>query len=286
MRPVQRETGRIVPMPTRAVVPGVRAVAVRRRGDRLEEDLVVVEEPLEIRVDGKPLVVTMRTPGHDAELAAGFLYGEGVIASGHDLRTIQTRTGTGTDSTRIRVAQFGGDRVEVELREPAPAAVTAKREFRATAACGVCGKEQIEDLHQDLPPIVPIAFSTDLLETLPDTLRQAQTLFDQTGGIHAAGLFTDEGAPLCVREDIGRHNAVDKVIGHAVMKNEVPLTGRILVVSGRAGFELVQKALKAAIPVMVSVGAASSVAVDMATSAGMALYSFAGPGRGNLHVKA
>ena len=288
MRTGQRETGRIVPMPTPAVVPGVRAVAVRRRGDRLEQDLVVVEEPLEIRVDGKPLVVTMRTPGHDAELAAGFLYSEGVIASGRDLRTIQTARGTGTDSARIRVAQFAGDRVEVELREPArpPAVEKARREFRATAACGVCGKEQIEDLHQDLPPIVPIAFSTDLLETLPDTLRQAQTLFDQTGGIHAAGLFTHEGAPLCVREDIGRHNAVDKVIGHAVLKNEVPLTGRILVVSGRAGFELVQKALKAAIPVMVSVGAASSVAVDMATSAGMALYSFAGPGRGNLHVKA
>ena len=275
-------------MPTPAVVPGVRAVAVRRRGDRLEEDLVVVEEPLEIRVDGKPLVVTMRTQGHDVELAAGFLYSEGVIASGRDLRTIQTTRGTGTDSARIRVAQFRGDRVEVEVREPAPppAVEQARREFRATAACGVCGKEQIEDLYQDLPPIVPIAFSTDLLETLPDTLRQAQTLFDQTGGIHAAGLFTDAGAPLCVREDIGRHNAVDKVIGHAVLKNEVPLTGRILVVSGRAGFELVQKALKAAIPVMVSVGAASSVAVDMATSAGMALYSFAGPGRGNLHVTA
>ena len=106
--------------------------------------------------------------------------------------------------------------MEVELCEqaPPPAVEKARREFRATAACGVCGKEQIEDLHQDLPPIVPIAFSTDLLETLPDTLRQAQTLFDQTGGIHAAGLFTDEGAPLCVREDIGRHNAVDKVIGH------------------------------------------------------------------------
>ena len=120
MRTVQRETGRIVPVPTPAVVPGVRAVAVRRRGDRLEEDLVVVEEPLEIRVDGNPLVVTMRTPGHDTELAAGFLYSEGVIASGRDLRTIRATTGTGTDSARIRVAQFGGDRVEVELCEQAP----------------------------------------------------------------------------------------------------------------------------------------------------------------------
>ena len=288
MRTDRRETGRIVSVSTPAVVPGVRAVPVRRRGDRLEEDLVVVEEPLEIRVDGKPLVVTMRTPGHDAELAAGFLYSESVIASGRDLRTIQTMRGACTDGARIRVAQFDGDRVEVELREPAapPAVEKARREFRATAACGVCGKERIEDLHQDLPSIVPISFSTDLLETLPDTLRQAQTLFDQTGGIHAAGLFTVTGAPLCVREDIGRHNAVDKVIGHAVLENEVPLAGRILVVSGRAGFELVQKALKAAIPVMVSVGAASSVAVEMATGAGMALYSFAGPGRGNLHVKA
>ena len=266
---------------------GVRSVPVRRRGQDLQEDFVVVEEPLEIRVDGKPLVVTMRTPGQDEELAAGFLYSEGVITSARDVRAISTSKGNGGGGTRIRVAQFDGDRIDVALRGGAATQTVERgeREFRATAACGVCGKEQLDDLHQDLPSIVPIPFSTELLEELPGALRQAQALFDQTGGIHAAGLFTTEGEVLCVREDIGRHNAVDKVVGHAVLKDEAPLAGRILVVSGRAGFELVQKALKAAIPVMVSVGAASSVAVEMATSAGMALYSFARPGRGNLHVR-
>ena len=161
----------------------------------------------------------------------------------------------------------------------------AEREFRATAACGVCGKTEIGDLDSDLPVIVPIEVDTNLLETLPDTLRRAQELFEATGGIHAAEIFDRHGSLLCSYEDIGRHNAVDKVVGHFVLKNAMPLSDRILVVSGRAGFELVQKALKASIPVMVSVGAASSLAVRMATDAGMALYSFAGPGHGNLHVK-
>ena len=265
---------------------GVRAVSVRRRGQQLEEDLVVVEEPLEIRVDGKPLVVTMRTPGHDAELAAGFLFAEGVISSGREIAAYREKTGTDNGGAQIRVTSFAGDRIDVRLRDGAERAgvETVEREFRATAACGVCGKEQIEDLHQDLPAIEPAPFSTTLLEALPDRLRERQQLFEATGGIHAAGLFALDGTVLCVREDIGRHNAVDKVIGHFVLSADVPLRERILVVSGRAGFELVQKALKAAIPIMVSVGAASSVAVDMATTAGMSLYSFAGPGRGNLHV--
>ena len=135
-----------------------------------------------------------------------------------------------------------------------------------------------------LPPIARVECATELLESLPERMRPHQTLFEATGGIHAAGLFTLDGELLCVREDIGRHNAVDKVIGRAVLDGATSLADRILVVSGRAGFELVQKALKAAIPVMVSVGAASSLAVDMATAAGMTLYSFVGPGHGNLHI--
>ena len=269
-----------------ALPAGVREVAVLRRGEREERDLVVVEEPLEIRVDGKPLVVTMRTPGHDEELAAGFLHAEGVIASGADVTSLRAVAGTGPVGTEIRVTGFAGDHVEVALANVRADSSTAgaQREFRATAACGVCGKESIDDLEQALPPITPVDVQVDLLEALPGRLRDAQELFEMTGGIHAAGLFTMDGELLCLREDIGRHNAVDKVIGHFVMQDATPLRDRILVVSGRAGFELVQKALKAAIPVMVSVGAASSVAVDMATTAGMALYSFAGPGRGNLHV--
>ena len=265
---------------------GIRAVPVRRRGHRLEQDFVVIEEPLEIRVNGKPLVVTMRTPGHDEELAAGFLYSESVIKSRQDLSNIRTKTGITTDNLQIKSTLFDGDKVEVELHEATTTLMVekAQRDFRSTAACGVCGKERIEDLEQELPRITPISFSTELLESLPNTLRREQKLFNQTGGIHAAGLFTPTGKLIYVREDIGRHNAVDKVIGRGVLDGKVPLAGQILVVSGRAGFELVQKALKASIPIMVSVGAASSVAVEMATDAGMALYSFAAPGRGNLHV--
>ena len=275
-----------------AVSPAVRTVTVRRRGEVLDQDLIVVEEPLEIRLDGKPLVVTMRTPGEDEELAAGFLHAEGLITGGVGIASLRAVAGDGAAGTaggaRIRVTSFAGDRVEVTLADhaaaPASAVTTPEREFRATAACGVCGKESIEDLDQELPAIAPVDCRPALFEALPERLRAAQTLFEATGGIHAAGIFTLEGELVCVREDIGRHNAVDKVIGHFVLRDALPLRDRILVVSGRAGFELVQKALKAAIPAMVSVGAASSVAVDMATAAGMMLYSFAGRGRGNLHV--
>ena len=313
---------------TAAGSPAVRTVTVRRRGERLDQDLVVVEEPLEIRLDGRPLVVTMRTPGNDEELAAGFLYGEGTIAGGHDIASVRAVAGgaaggatpaadgapevggtggagesSGDDSRaggvlrRIRVASFAGDRVEVTLADGAAKEAASgsaagsrtgeaerERSFAATSACGVCGKESIDDLRADAPAVVPVACVPALLEALPDRLRTAQALFEATGGIHAAGIFTLDGEPLCVREDIGRHNAVDKVIGHFVLDGGVPLRDRILVVSGRAGFELVQKALAASIPAMVSVGAASSVAVDMAAAAGMTLYSFAGRGRGNLHI--
>ena len=272
-----------------ALSPALRTVSVRRRGERLDQDLIVVEEPLELRLDGKPLVVTMRTPGNDEELAAGFLYAEGLIASGAGIVSLRAIPGAraGGAPSRIRVTSFAGDRVEVTLADPAapaPATAEPERQFRATAACGVCGKASMDELDRELPPVTPVECRPALFETLPDRLRAEQALFHATGGIHAAGIFTLDGELLCVREDIGRHNAVDKVIGHFVLRDGLPLRDRILVVSGRAGFELVQKALMAAIPAMVSVGAASSVAVDMATAAGMTLYSFAGPGRGNLHV--
>jgi len=275
-------------MPESPFSSGARSVSVRRRGDSLSTDVVVVEEPLEIRIDGRPLVVTMRTPGHDEELAAGFLYAEGVVSAPTEIESLRAETGSDRAAATIRVTEFSGDRVHVSLRGDAARSAktdTVPREFRATAACGVCGKTEIDELESELPPIVPMKTDPRLLETLPDTLRRSQTLFEATGGIHAAGLFAPDGSLLCVREDIGRHNAVDKVVGHFMLKDEVPLSDRILVVSGRAGFELVQKALKAAIPVMVSVGAASSLAVRMATDAGMTLYSFARPGHGNLHVR-
>ena len=283
-----REEAQDVDSVTRALPAGVRSIAVCRRGDRLETDYVAVEEPLEIRLGGRPLVVTMRTPGHDVELAAGFLYAEGVVNNPDEIESLQSEPGSGEPNmTGLGAGPSGkGDRVFVQLRS-APEARTverAQREFRATAACGVCGKEKLEDLNQALPEIRRVSYSPELLETLPQRMRQEQQLFGITGGIHAAGLFTPTGELLCVREDVGRHNAVDKLVGHFFLTHQLPLRDRILVVSGRAGFELVQKALKAAIPVMVSVGAASSLAVEMATQAGMALYSFMAPGRGNLHV--
>lgn len=274
--------------PEAALSPALRTVTVRRRGEHVAQDVIVVEEPLEIRVDGKPLVVTMRTPGNDDELAAGFLHAEGVVADGAGIASLRTVAGNRAaegGGARIKVTSFAGDRVEVTLSGPAEApAAGPEREFRATAACGVCGKASMDDLDQELPPIAPVECRPALWEALPDRLRAEQTLFHATGGIHAAGIFTLDGELLCAREDIGRHNAVDKAVGHFVLRGGLPLRDRILVVSGRAGFELVQKALMAAIPAMISVGAASSVAVDMATAAGMTLYSFAGPGRGNLHI--
>jgi FdhD protein len=275
---------------------GLRRVSIRRRNrPDIQQDVVVVEEPLQISVNGKSLVVTMRTPGHDRELAAGFLWAEGVLTGPGQLMSLtgpspSTPTGRIGGDTQIRVRDFAGDRIDVTITEEVAGSVRARpeREFRATAACGVCGKTEIADLQQDLPSISRIDTSPALLEKLehlPDRLRQAQKLFDATGGIHAAGIFDLEGQLLCAYEDIGRHNAVDKAIGHFVLLDHMPLSDHILVVSGRAGFELVQKALKAAIPLMVSVGAASSLAVSMATEAGMALYSFAGPGKGNLHLK-
>ena len=271
-----------------AASPGLRAVSVRKPDGMVVSDVVAVEAPLEIRVGGRPLVITMRTPGHDEELAVGFLYAEGVVTSGDQIVSIQTEAASGVSSqAELAAGKVGsGDRVLVELRGAADqgAVERAQRDFRATAACGVCGKESLEDLDQALPTIARVECATDLLDSLPERMRPHQTLFEATGGIHAAGLFTLGGELLGVREDIGRHNAVDKVIGRAVLDGAAPLADRILVVSGRAGFELVQKALKAAIPVMVSVGAASSLAVEMASAAGMTLYSFVGPGRGNLHV--
>jgi FdhD protein len=268
--------------------PGLRSVSVHKRNGAEVSDFVAVEAPLEIRVGGRQLVITMRTPGHDEELAAGFLYAEGVITNGNQIKSIRTEAAIGmSDPAELAAGKVGsGGRVLVDLRGAADveAVERAQRDFRATAACGVCGKESLEDLDQSLPPITRVECATELLDKLPGRMRPHQTLFEATGGIHAAGLFTLDGELLSVREDIGRHNAVDKVIGGAVLNGAASLADRILVVSGRAGFELVQKALKAAIPVMVSVGAASSLAVDMASAAGMTLYSFVGPGRGNLHL--
>jgi FdhD protein len=230
-------------------------------------DEVAVEEPLEIRVGGEALAVTMRTPGHDEELALGFLFGEGLIDSAR-------RAGPPAD--------LAGNIVEVAgplIREP------ARRRFYATSSCGVCGKgalEEIEVMSGPLPdgPAVDRA----LLAKLPDRLRQPG--FERTGGLHATGLFTPDGELVAVREDVGRHNAMDKVVGRALLDGRLPLHDMVLCVSGRLSFELVQKAVVAGAPILVGVGAPTSLAVQAADDRGLTLVGFARATTANVYAHA
>jgi FdhD protein len=231
-------------------------------------DLLAVEEPLEIRIGGQALTVTMRTPGDDLDLAAGFLFTEGLLAPAVDLRQIRMCDENVADATlEVSPAALGR----------ATDARRAQRNFLTTSACGVCGKESIDairvrsryDLAADQVRVPP-----SVLASLPDRLREAQRVFASTGGLHAAGLFTADGSLAVLREDVGRHNAVDKVIGWALRAGRLPLTGHILLVSGRASFELVQKAAVAGLPVLAAVSAPSSLAADLADEVGMTLVGF------------
>jgi FdhD protein len=237
---------------------------VLRDGKR---DEVAVEEPLEIRVDGIPLSVTMRTPGHDEELALGFLYGEGLI---RDPR----RAGLTDD--------FAANTIDVEgplARDP------GERRFYTTSSCGVCGKGALEEVAVHAPPAGPDPkVDRALLAALPDHLRQPT--FERTGGLHATGLYTADGELVIVREDVGRHNAMDKVIGRALLDGLLPLKGSILCVSGRLSFELVQKAAVAEAPILVGVGAPSSLAIGLAADRAMTLGGFARRGKINIYTGA
>jgi FdhD protein len=237
-------------------------------------DLLAAEEPLGIRVDGTALTMTMRTPGDDIELAAGFLVSEGVVASPADIAGMQVCDGT----TCGHVSHDGlGNIVDVTLAPGVTVPAGARRSFITTSACGVCGKASIEDicaLPQAGVADDPGHVTPALLASLPDRLRDAQRVFSSTGGLHAAGLFTADGELLVVREDIGRHNAVDKVVGWALLTGRLPLAGCILLVSGRASFELVQKAVLAGIPVLAAVSAPSSLAVELAEETGLTLVGF------------
>jgi FdhD protein len=238
-------------------------------------DTLVGEEPLEIRVGHqgetrRPLAVTMRTPGDDLDLALGFLFTEGLIGSAHDVLTAQLCAGTDEPNTY--------NVVDVTLAPHVPRPETdPTRNFYTTSSCGVCGKASIDavrtrsrfDVHPDESTVDAVT-----LAALPDRLRAAQATFDRTGGLHAAGLFTAGGDLVCIREDVGRHNAVDKVVGWALREGRVPLAGHVLLVSGRASFELVQKAWMAAVPILLAVSAPSSLAVDLAEEAGITLVGF------------
>ncbi len=240
------------------------------------EDELVVEEPLEIRVGQQSLIVVMRTPGHDFELAAGFLYTESLITRSDDIEIIAYCDEEATQTQDGGLASYRNI-VNVQLTNELDLDAQAgwQRNFHANASCGLCGKMTIESVKQQVSPLNSrFSMNQAVLYQLNDRLRAAQSVFERTGGLHAAGLFSETGELLIVREDIGRHNAVDKVIGQALLADMVPLERHILMVSGRASFEIVQKALFARIPVIVAVSAASTLAVDLAAEGNLTLIGF------------
>lgn len=261
---------------------------VAKREVHRHVDYIAVEEPLEIRLgyDGplkrtrRSISVTMRTPGHDDELAAGFLFNEGVIRRIDDVASIRTCRRAKSEAER-------GNVINVELKPGVKFdAERLERHFYATSSCGVCGKASLDAVEMaagpTLTPGCPV-LSPEIIHQLPRALREAQAVFDRTGGLHAAALFDAEGALLRTREDVGRHNAVDKLVGACLLEKRLPLHDRILLVSGRASFELTQKALMASIPVLAAVSAPSSLAVELAQEFGMTLLGFVRGERFNVY---
>ena len=266
--------------PLRRNLTSVRIVAVEG-GSRLERpDTLATEEPMEIRVagpsqQGRSVAVTMRTPGADMELAVGFLFTEGLIGSG-DVHRAAYCDDLAAEDQRYNIVtvtlkqDFDFDRLH--------------RNFFATSSCGICGKAALEDVELRCGPVEPGPLvPASVLVSLPEALRRKQKIFERTGGLHAAGLFSPAGELICLREDVGRHNAVDKVIGEQLMAGRVPLSGMVLQVSGRASFEIVQKAAAAGIPVVAAVSAPSSLAVEAGERFGMTIVGFVRDGRLNIY---
>jgi FdhD protein len=260
---------------------GIGAGTILRRnpegGYQWLTDEVTIEKPLEIRIDQEPVAVTMRTPGNDEELAAGFLLSEGVVTKRADISEIASFT----------LPESLSNVVSVKLAPNVEFNPTALHHFGTiSSSCGLCGKTSIESIHQQFPPIDSnkrVEIDPTLLLSLPQVLHRAQGDFARTGGIHGAGIFDSEGNLLVVREDVGRHNAVDKSIGSLFLDNMLPLDNHILVVSGRASFEIMQKALAARIPIVVAVSAPSSLAVNFARESGQTLVGFLRPPTFNLY---
>lgn len=258
----------------------VLRVTLHGEGDAASEqraDLLATEEPLGIRVGGEALTMTMRTPGDDIELTAGFLVSESIATRAEDVREIRLCDGTSCRHERHDDHEIGNI-ADVTLTAAATAVALGKRRsFMTTSACGVCGKTSVEDIC--VLPHAPLStdetrFPATTLATLPGRLREAQKVFASTGGLHAAGLFTPAGDLIVVREDVGRHNAVDKIVGWALLQDRLPLRGTALLVSGRASFELVQKAVLAGIPLLAAVSAPSSLAAELAEESGLTLVGF------------
>ncbi|MFD7155559.1 formate dehydrogenase accessory sulfurtransferase FdhD [Kribbella sp. NPDC059898] len=254
-------------------------VTVRRRVLRIRNgvgehrpDTLAAEEPMEIRVAGRPLTVTMRTPGDDFDLAVGFLVSEGVVHAADDVVAVRYCAGATADGGNTYNVVDVGLAPGVE-----PPDASLERNFYTTSSCGLCGKASLDAVRTTAAWSVgddPLRVAPEVLAALPDRLRAAQRVFDSTGGLHAAGLFTAAGELVCLREDVGRHNAVDKVVGYALRSGLLPLRSTVLMVSGRASFELVQKAVMAGIPLLAAVSAPSSLAVDLAAESGLTLVGF------------
>ncbi|PPH95336.1 formate dehydrogenase accessory sulfurtransferase FdhD [Rathayibacter sp. AY1D1] len=264
-------------------VARTRLTAVRADDPpRRREDVLAVEEPLEIRVGGRRFSVTMRTPGDDFDLVAGFLVSEGVLTESEQLAAMRycaSGSGPGENTYNVVDASVRGGREAVLLER--------ERSVYTTSSCGVCGLASLEAVATDSAWSVAeddLRVERELLVSLPDRLREAQAVFERTGGVHAAGLFDADGSLLVLREDVGRHNAVDKVVGWGLLEGRLPLRGTLLQVSGRASFELVQKAVMAGIPLLAAVGAPSSLAVDLARDSGLTLIGFSRGSGFNLYA--
>jgi FdhD protein len=260
----QRPGARSYSLLTAGLARSVRVLSVSPDGSRSRADVVAAEEPLEVRVDGEPIAVIMRTPGADGDLAAGFLHSERVIRSAGDIRELERHP----DSRNLM-------NVRVTAAESTASALSASRRVVMNSSCGLCGRVTIESLRVDAPPVAADwTVHAGVIARLPEALRRAQAVFDETGGLHAAALFDPGGNIEAIAEDIGRHNAVDKVIGRMLLSNRLPLDRAILFVSGRTSFEILQKAFLAGIPVVGAVSAPSSLAVELADDAGITLLGF------------
>ena len=271
--------------------PLVKNITVQKFSGELAEkkdDLLALEEPLEIRLgygslqhrEQKSLSVTMRTPGNDFELALGFLFTEGIIHSYDQVESIKYCEDVGRQEEKENVVRSElKPEVSIDFQK-------LQRNFYTTSSCGVCGKSSIEAVQQQCA-VIATAWKVEppVIHTLPATLRNAQRVFEYTGGLHACGLFTKEGALLLLREDVGRHNALDKIIGAQLLTNHLPLSESILLLSGRASFELIQKAAMAGIPVVAAVGAPSSLAASLAQQTGITLLGFVRDNRFNCYSK-
>ncbi|UBU14627.1 formate dehydrogenase accessory sulfurtransferase FdhD [Nonomuraea gerenzanensis] len=264
----------------------IRITELSGSSARERRDDLATEEPLELRLtapDGtrRTVAITMRTPGHDFELAAGFLHGEGLARHG-DIASIAYCT----DEDLPPHARY--NTVTVRLRGPVPDLPALDRHFLTSSACGVCGSASLDALRERCAPVLagPLKLTPEVLYGLPGALRKAQGGFGKTGGLHAAGLFCDDGALVTVREDVGRHNAVDKLVGWAALTGRLPLAGHVLMVSGRTSYEIMQKALAAGVPVVCAVSAPSSLAVELARKFGLTLVGFLRGERCNVYAGA